>query len=505
MTRKYKPTASFAVAGLGLLLAGSLFISNFPAMASQHGDAGKLAFIPKLEVKNGIDPEVEAKREKAASYAMQATDTGSIGNSDYLPEEGNPLKGNITSLRVTRGRSQIIKFAQPIMRLSITDPSLADVIPLGPDQIMINGKLRGVTSLIVWDESGQEGIFDLYVENDTSELMKAIDAIAPNEKIQARVTDDSFVLAGQVSNTVILDEIRKTAAAYGYRDDKFVDLTETPVPQVVLEVKIVEAEKSFARDLKTSFNLVDQQGPLQITRLANALTPADINRLIPANPNTDQAGNNVGGVTGLTRLFRWDINPNTGQERGALDFLWDAIESTGRASVLAEPNLVCTHGRSAEFFAGGELPVPTSIDQNGNPVITYKNFGVRLRFTPWIAIRSGRIELHLQPEISRQGTANCALLSGLRVCPFITRSVESTVELRDGETLMIAGILQKEEAQSFSRIPWIGSVPVLGALFSSMSSPDGRGLQKSDTELIVVVTPRIVKPGDYGNILGKPL
>ena len=512
MTRMYKSTASASVAnkgkfgitimrGMSLLLAGGIILSAFPAIAGSSQQGEMLAFIPKYETKNGIASPGNAS--KSGNYALQALDSDGLPSGDYLPEEGSPLKGSITSLRVTRGRSQIIKFAQPIIRLSITDPSLADVIPLGPDQIMVNGKLRGVTSLIVWDENGQEGIFDLFVENDTSELMKAIEAIAPNEKIQVRVTDDSFVIAGQVSNSVILDEIRQTAAAYGYRDEKFVDITETPVPQVVLEVKIVEAEKSFARDLKTSFDISDNSG-LRLTRLANSLdptlTPGDTNGLIPfLPPRVAQGASNIAGTTGGARPFRWD---NGG---GSMDIFWDAIESTGRASVLAEPNLVCTHGRTGEFFAGGELPVPTSIDQNGNPVITYKPFGVKLQFTPWISIRTGRIELRLEPEISRQGTANCALLSGLRVCPFITRRVESTVELRDGEMLMIAGILQKEEAQSFARLPWIGQVPILGAFFSNMSSPDGRGLQKTDTELIVVVTPRIVKPGDYGNILGKPL
>ena len=512
--------------GLALLLAGGLVFQAIPAVMARSGansgfsnnDSGKLAFIPRLETKNGLAPASASSHDH---YAMQSLDAdsqmtasaapgmGTLGSRDSLPDEGQALKGNITTLRVTRGRSQIIKFAQPIMRLSITDPSLADVIPLSPDQIMINGKLRGVTSLIVWDESGQEGIFDLYVENDTSELLKAIEAIAPNEKIEARVTDDSFVISGQVSNSVILDEIRKTAAAYGYRDDKFVDLTETPVPQVILEVKIVEAEKSFARDLKSSFILTDNSG-LTLNRLANPIDSgllkgvnAATQGLVPGlgllDPRTKQAGSNVAGLTGGARPFNW------AHGTGSLDIFWDAIESSGRASVLAEPNLVCTHGRTAEFFAGGEIPVPTSVDQNGNPVITFKDFGVRLKFTPWISYRTGRIELKLQPEISRQGTANCALLQGLQVCPFIKRTVDSTVELKDGETLMIAGILQKQESQSFARIPWIGQVPILGQLFSNMSSPDGRGLNKVDSELIVIVTPRIVKPGDYGHILGKPL
>ncbi|MGE0199370.1 MAG: type II and III secretion system protein family protein [Candidatus Melainabacteria bacterium] len=410
------------------------------------------------------------------------------------PEETTTLQGGVTSLRVTKGRSQIIKFAQPIPRVSIADPALAEVVPLGPDEIMIHGKARGVTSFIVWDENGQEGIFDLYVENDTSELLKAIGMVAPNEKIQARVTDDSFILSGQVSNSVILDEIRRTAAAYGYRDKNFIDLTESPVPQVYLEVKIAETNKSTARQIKTSFS-TDSGNSLSLTRLGQAIDDTVLTAvgrttqgLVPLRPiRLNQAGTNAGGITGAFSPFGENFQA-----------AWDLLETEGKITVLAEPTLVCTHGRTASFLAGGEFPFVASTDQNGSPIIQFKDFGVKLNFTPWIAIRSKRIEVKVEPEVSSLDTSSCVTgAGGTQVCGLLKRTTSTTVELEDGESLMISGILTREERNTMSKVPFAGDLPILGGLFRNTDNT------KVDKELIVVVTPRIVKQGDYGHILGR--
>jgi len=425
------------------------------------------------------------------AVALQSLDeSDNVGGKKSVSKSDDDvpaLQGTVTSIRVTRGRSQIIKFAQPITRLSIAEPTVADLIPLSPDQIMINGKLRGVTSLIVWDENGQEGIFDLYVQNDTSEMLDAVNAIAPHEKIQARVTDDSFILSGQVSNSIILDEIRKTAAAYGYRDDKFIDLTDTPVPQVVLEVRVAEANRSVGRILNSSF--AQANSSLSLNRLSSAIDTTLVTTratpgLIPNNQIVTQAVSNVGGLTGT--LFR---NKN-------FNIAWDMLETNGKINTLANPTLVCTHGRTASFLAGGEFPFVGSVDQNGSPIVQFKEFGVKLNFIPWIAPASGRIELTVQPEVSNLDSTNCVQTKGTPVCGILKRSTNTTVDLMDGETLMISGILSREEQNSFSNVPFIGSVPVLGNMFKNAN------LNKRDRELVVVITPHIVKPSDYGKVLG---
>lgn len=398
------------------------------------------------------------------------------------------LEGNITQLKVTRGRSQIIKFAQPIIRVSLADPAIADIIPLSPEQFMINGLQRGVTSLIVWDENGQEGIFDLHVENDTSELLEAVKSIAPNELIQARVTDDSFVLSGKVSSSVVLEEIQKLAGAYGYRDQNFVDLTETPTPQVILEVKVAEASKTSIKSLRSGF--------------AADGNDADVSRLDVLGTNTDANGNVIPAVIGRlpSPTFtaaggldgQWNINTRY------IDFMtrWRFLENTGQINVLAEPKLVCTHNRQAEFLAGGEFPFISGVGNNGVPTVDFREYGVRLKFTPRISVQSNRIGLNVEPEVSQLDRTTCVDVGGSQVCGLLTRKTTTTVDLRDGESLMISGILTREEQNSFSQVPFIADVPILGHFFKNAE------MDKRDKELIIVVTPRIVRESHYGEILG---
>ncbi len=449
---------------------------------------------PTLRGKQAIASKPKSVTKDPAMLLQQVADPTDPNDAGLANNPGmitpRNLAGNITSIHVTRGRSQIIKFAQPVMRISIAEPTMADVIPLAPDQLMINGKQRGVTSLIVWDENGQEGIFDLYVENDTSELMDAVRTVAPNEKIQARVTDDSFVLSGQVSSSVALDEIRKTAAAFGFRDDKFIDLTDTPVPQVQLDVRIAEANRSVGRILKTSF--ASQNGSLQLSRLGSTFDATRLTALgratpglIPANAIQNMAVNNIGGVTGTAHLGN------------NFQATWDFLETEGKVNTLANPTLVCTHGRTASFLAGGEFPFVGSVDQNGSPIIQYKEYGVKLNFTPWISMRSGRIEIKVAPEVSNLDASNCVTgAAGAQVCGILKRTTDTTVELNDGESLMISGILTREEQNTFAKVPFIGSVPILGNFFKNAN------MSKADRELVVVITPHIVKNSDYGKILG---
>lgn len=463
--------------------------------------AGNASKIESATSETAAKSSTEPSRNMSPAYAFQQLDESEKPGHRAEPTTKS-LQGNVTSIHVTRGRSQLVKFAQPIMRLSIAEPSVADIIPLSPDQIMINGKQRGVTSLIVWDENGQEGIFDLYVQNDTSELLDAVQAIAPSEKIQARVTDDSFILSGQVSNSVILDEIRKTAAAYGFREDKFIDLTDTPVPQVVLEVRMAEASRSVGRALRTGFS--QSSGSLTLTRMANTLDSGVlgqvVDRLIGQSGNITRAtqgiipvrplavstsANNVGGLTGS---FKFSDN---------LSAIWDLLETRGKINTLANPTLVCTHGRTASFLAGGEFPFVGSVDQNGSPIVQFKEFGVKLNFTPWISPESGRIELHVNPEVSNLDSSNCVPTKAAPVCGILKRSTDTTVELMDGETLMISGILSREEQDSFQNVPFITNVPVLGNMFKNGN------LSKTDRELMVIITPHIVKSSDYGKVLGS--
>jgi pilus assembly protein CpaC len=449
--------------------------------------------------------------ERDGGYIFQG-----VSEDDFYPGNGASsassvssqstvaLKGRVTTLTVNKGRSQIIKFAQPINRIAIADPTLADIVPLSPEQLMINGKQRGATSLVVWDKNGQEGIFDLQVLIDNTPLLDAIEAIAPNEKIVARITDDSLVLSGQVSNSIILDEIRRLAAAYGYKDANFIDLTETPTPQVVLQVKIVEASRSVVQNLSTSFAF--NHGDFKLGRFLNIPQPAAAAGA-PAAPARvsvfptrdtfnqqfrNQTSGSVGGIFGGIVPLSRSVDFNLQQA-------FDMLETIGKVSTLANPTLVCTHGREATFLAGGEFPFVQGTDQNGSPLISFKNFGVELAFTPWISSRTKRVELRVAPSVSQLDNSTCvAGAAGSTVCGLTKRNSSTVVEMNDGETLLISGLISRDEQKNMSAVPFINNVPILGALFKNPN------FQKRESELVVLVTPHIMDQGDYGKNVQDP-
>jgi pilus assembly protein CpaC len=450
--------------------------------------------------------------ERDGGYIFQG-----ISDDDFYPGNGSSnassvstqstvaLKGRVTTLTVNKGRSQIIKFAQPINRIAIADPTLADIVPLSPEQLMINGKQRGATSLVVWDKNGQEGIFDLQVMIDNTPLLDAIEAIAPNEKIVARITDDSLVLSGQVSNSIILDEIRRLAAAYGYKDANFIDLTETPTPQVVLQVKIVEASRSVVQNLSTSFAI--NHGDFKLGRFLNIPQPAAAAPGAAAGPARavvfpgrdqfnqqfrNQTSGSVGGIFGGIVPLSRSVDFNLQQA-------FDMLETVGKVSTLANPTLVCTHGREATFLAGGEFPFVQGTDQNGSPLISFKNFGVELAFTPWISSRTKRVELKVAPSVSQLDNSTCvAGAAGSTVCGLTKRNSSTVVEMNDGETLLISGLISRDEQKNMSAVPFIHNVPILGALFKNPN------FQKRESELVVLVTPHIMDQQDYGKHVQDP-
>lgn len=482
------------------------------SLSSNQTTAGSNALKHSASRQTASGARKKSYVERDGGYIFQG-----VSDDDFYPGNGAStssnvstqstvaLKGRVTTLTVNKGRSQIIKFAQPINRIAIADPTLADIVPLSPEQLMINGKQRGATSLVVWDKNGQEGIFDLQVLIDNTPLLDAIDAIAPNEKIVARITDDSLVLSGQVSNSIILDEIRRLAAAYGYKDANFIDLTETPTPQVVLQVKIVEASRSVVQNLSTSFAI--NHGDFKIGRFLNIPQPAAAAPGAAAGPARavvfpgrdvfnqqfrNQTSGSVGGIFGGIVPLSRSVDFNLQQA-------FDMLETVGKVSTLANPTLVCTHGREATFLAGGEFPFVQGTDQNGSPLISFKNFGVELAFTPWISSRTKRVELKVAPSVSQLDNSTCvAGAAGSTVCGLTKRNSSTVVEMNDGETLLISGLISRDEQKNMSAVPFIHNVPILGALFKNPN------FQKRESELVVLVTPHIMDQGDYGKNVQDP-
>lgn len=379
-----------------------------------------------------------------------------IGKPELRPNKTvnlSPYKDNNEKLYAVVGKTQLIKFDEPVKRISITDPSLADLVLLSPRELLLNGKAAGRTSLVFWGTSDKPIFFNMVVQQDTDAVIQAIEQVAPEEDIKYNFTDDGLILTGSVSSATVKKNIEDVVNAYGV---KLVNLTESPTKQVLLEVKITEASRDFSRSLASQFLLGNTGGTFP--DLSNAAF----------------------GKIGDQILSKY-IFSSTSQN---INWVLTAAETKGMVKILAEPKLLAIDGQEGSFNVGNEIPYPSAVAMSGSTAYTFKNTGVILKFTPTILEKSNRVILKLSPEVSE---VDKNYVSTTGVPGFKTRKVDTTVELADGETLVIAGLLSHNSQVSDSKIPGIGDIPVIGFLFSSLSR------EKHEIELVIFITPKIVE------------
>lgn len=386
-------------------------------------------------------------------------------------ETVNAIKDNNEKLYGVVGKSQVLNFDKDIERVSITNDEVADIVVLSQKQILINGKKAGTTSIIFWSKDDSKPIFyNLLIQQNTDSFLQAIEHIAPNENISILFNETGAVLNGKISSTAVKKKIINIAKAYNVN---LTDMTESPAKQVLLEVKITEASKNFARSLGV-----------------NLLSGKHIDM-------TESNSLNIGGwqpAGGMPYGFKSHIlQTNNGQlslgfiNNGKFGIDLEASEAKGDIKILAEPKLLSVNGEEGSFSVGNQVPVPSEMGNYGNVAYSYKDTGVILKFTPTIMEESGRIRLKLQPEISEvDNSLTVATANGSQVYGFKTRRVETTVELMDGETLVIAGLIKNSSSKSKSQVPVLGNIPFLGSLFSMTND------NKVDDEIIIFITPRIV-------------
>ena len=377
----------------------------------------------------------------------------------------NALKDNNEKLYGVVGKSQILNFDTPVKRISLADPNLADIVILSSKQLMVNGKKTGSTSLIFWGKDNVPVFYNLVIRQDVDEFLKAVDYIAPNEDISIIFNDNGAVLSGKVSTTATRNKIKELAKAYNIN---LVDMAESATKQVLLEVKVAEVTKNFTRNLGTGFTIGSDAKNQHISSMNGSATNVvgKISRVVVDN--------------GVKYIFA-DKSGNF-----AIDL--QAAELKGDAQILAEPKLLAVDGEEASFNVGSEVPVPSNMGQYGQIAYEFKKTGVILNFTPTIMEKTNRIKLKLAPEVSEidrssgvMDTQNAVVIPG-----FKTRKVETTVELMDGETLIIAGLLNNSSSKTNNQVPLLGDIPVIGVLFKTIED------KKNDTELMIFITPKIV-------------
>jgi pilus assembly protein CpaC len=402
--------------------------------------------------------------------------------------QGPPrLKLETTSpqkLHLAVGKSTIIQSPGAVRRVSLVSPEIADAMVLTPHQIYLTGKASGLTHITLWDvEDRVIGILDLDISPDLSRLKETLHKILPEEKdVRIHATHDQISLSGTVSSASNLSQVLALAGPFAPLDEKkepkIINLLEVAgVHQVMLEVRISEMSRSVLKRLGINFNYVSSSGQNFGLSLLSGLTSL---------PPTGFPAAGVGVSDTVSAIFRFLSSDTT------WTVFIDALKEKGLLKVLAEPTLITLSGRTANFLAGGEfpIPVPQSSGSGGTTItIEYKPFGVGLNFTPTV-LSNKKINMLVAPEVSDLDFSNALTTSGFVVPSITTRRVSTVIELADGQSFAIAGLLRDDVREIVSKFPLLGDIPVLGALFRSTS------FRKNESELIVIVTAHLVKPLD---------
>jgi pilus assembly protein CpaC len=379
-------------------------------------------------------------------------------------------------IQVEINKGAMVKLDRPASSVIVSDPATADVQIVSPKLMFVHGKKVGETSIYAVD-SNDDPIMTATIDvtHNISSLERTIRRVAPDADVSFKTVDGGLVMDGFANSVEESDNIRSVAQAYMGSTDKVVNMISTGgSDQVTLQVKIVEMTRSDVK--RFGINL---QAALNGAMSLQLLQGKDI-ALNTAGFLTRAGTSNITSTTDTALYGRW--TPGSASISGVID----ALESNGLASVLAEPTLTTTSGKTANFLAGGEFPIPVR-DGQGNITVQYKQFGVKLDFTPTVMSKN-RMSITVAPEVSSINFDNPIEVQGLRNPIILSRRAQATVELGSGDTFALAGLLKSDESNSIDKFPGLGELPVLGTLFRSQQ------FRNDKTELVILVTPYLVRP-----------
>jgi len=413
--------------------------------------------------------------EAAAVPAVKAVQTASATSI----QEGHPAAAR--DLFVTVGKSLVVDSPVNIQRVSVANGDLAEALAVNPREVLVNGKAAGETSMIIWQQGGNRLFFDLTIRASNAKVaavQQEIDREMPGQDVKVTYDNDMVFLHGTVKDLTSSDR----AAAIGASLGKTVNLLHVMVPpteaQILLKVRFYDVDRTAVQNL--GINIISTGATNTIGRVTTGQFSPPTLTSNPGSPTTV----NYSDLLNIF-LFRPDLN---------LGATIEALENQNLAQSLAEPNVLAINGKTASFLAGGEFPYPTLQGGGGGlgqVTIQFKEFGIRLNFTPIITPR-GTIRLHVMPEVSSLDFANGLNFEGFTIPALDTRRVETEVELEEGQSFAIGGLLNNTLTQTLSRVPGLANIPLLGKLFQS------RAINKTNTELLVVITPELVRPVPKG-------
>jgi pilus assembly protein CpaC len=391
-------------------------------------------------------------------------------------------------LRVMVGKSLLINTSERLKRVSVTDPAVADISVVTPTQVLVHGRSAGEVSLLIWDELERSRSFDLRVDVDVTAAAEEEKSVFPDEQIIVTPSRSAIVLSGHVSDETVATRAGKIAEAYSKNVVNVLTFGPKGAQEVLLEVKFAEVDRTalmqygfnfFAPGLGNTI-ATSQTGQFGSVSVHNTATTTTTNG--GTSTTTTTATPPTVNISDFLNLFvtRTDLN---------LGVVIKALQARNLLQILAEPNLIAVNGKEASFLAGGEFPFPIVQPSQGFTAVTiqFKEFGVKLRFTP-VIMPSGTIHLKVVPEVSTLDFANALQISGFLIPALSTRRADTEFELQDGQSFVIAGLMDNRVTSIVNKIPGLGDIPILGAFFKSKS------LQKSNAELMVLCTVRKIAP-----------
>ena len=391
-----------------------------------------------------------------------------------------------TDVDLLVGRSTILNVGGPIARVSLTVPDIADALVTAPTQLLIHGKQPGTISLFVWDRGGAIKTFEVKVRRDLTPLIAHVKQLFPGEGITVMGSGKDVVLSGTVSSKYVIEKAADVAAGYVDKKENVVNLLRqqegVASNQVMLRVRFAEVSRNAMQELGGA--VFSDGYNNQFGRITTQQFPA---------PFFDQQQ----PMLGKTLVFSDYLNLFLFDAKNQIGAVVKALQGRGVFESLAEPNLIALNGKEASFLAGGEFPYPVPQGNFGSFTIMFKEYGIRLSFTPTV-LGGDLINLKIKPEVSSLDFNNAVVIEGFRIPALTSRRADTEVELRDGQTFAIAGLLNNSALSSVRKVPGLGDIPVLGTLFKS------RAYQKDQTELVVMVTPIIVRRDSTGVSQGLP-
>jgi pilus assembly protein CpaC len=421
-------------------------------------------------------PQAQQPTPQASTPAFGAT-TGSASTR----ETAAPVTAEAaTDVDLLVGRSTVLNIGAPISRVSLTVPDVADAMVTSPGQLLIHGKTPGTISLFVWEKGGAIRTYAVNVRRDLTILIEQMKQLFPGEGITVAGSGKDVVISGTVSSKYVIEKAADVAGGFVEKKENVVNLLKqqegVASNQVMLRVRFAEVSRSALQELGATWILNNFKSDWT----GRATTEQF------ASPDFDDSKPGRMTFSDYLNVFLFNSKHGVGT-------VVRALQTKGLFQSLAEPNLIAVNGKEASFLAGGEYPYPVvQAGQGGNSIsIVFKEYGIRLHFTPTV-LGGDLINLKVMPEVSSLDFTNAIVLNGFRLPGLTTRRADTEVELQDGQTFAIAGLMNNTLNNSIQKIPGIGDIPVLGLLFKS------RAYQKNETELVVMITPTIVRRGSTG-------